>query len=660
MSEMSTTVPSPEGISVAPPSNLSVAPDSTQGLSLRWSQGLTGTVPAGYNIYKNGQYIGTVTGEVFNDILWVSGISASYYVVAFSASSFFSVPSITVNVDPNGTPLGLDVGAPSAAVDLASATATAPPAPANLVVSRSGQSGLSLTWTEALSPTALGGFNVYRDGRFLTTVKAPSFVDTTASRQIGHAYDVVAFDLVGNLSPPSATVSVNSQGKVLPADTSPPSVVTGLAIAVSGSSGLLLSWNASTDNVANAGYNVYQDGTYVTTVQTTSYTANNLALGSTHYFDVVAFDASNNYSIPSALIAATVPGAAASPTIDLSQFKLTFNDEFNTFVSSPNGSGGGWATTLWGLRTLAANNETEYYSDSSVGADPFSDQNGILTISASPGSHSGGLSYTSGAITTLGHFYQTFGYFEIRAELPSGAGMWPAFWLTPETGGSPPELDIMEAFGAPNANSEGGAYAYHWAVHSNTISSGSTGAWAAVPADLYTGFHTYGVDWEPNTTTFYFDGEKVSSIATPTDMNVPMAIIANLAVGGSWAGPAAGEAANMQIDYIRAYSHNPAAATPIPVPTITGDVPASQTVASVTSPAQMSFIGAPQQPSGTTFAPASLGIAATDFAPSNPYACTTNTSAVLAATGGAASLYDTITGRSTDMISVRDNSVTAL
>src|SRR5476649_2281750 len=145
-------------------------------------------------------------------------------------------------------------------------------------------------------------------------------------------------------------------------------------------------------------------------------------------------------------------------TLNLSNFKLSFDHEFNTFTSSPSGANGAWQTTFYfGGRTLSGNGEQEFYSDSSVGSNPFSLQNGALQISATPGGNSAGLPYTSGLITTEGNFTQTYGYFEMRAQLPAGQGMWPAFWLLPADKSWPPELDPLEAFGATNANGEGGA-----------------------------------------------------------------------------------------------------------------------------------------------------------------------------------------------------------
>ena len=256
--------------------------------------------------------------------------------------------------------------------------------------------------------------------------------------------------------------------------------------------------------------------------------------------------------------------------INLSGYKLTFDDEFNSFSSNGpsnyqvTGHTGTWDTTYsYGERKL--NDEVQMYSDSTVGVNPFSTSGGVLDIHAAPSadpSKTQGQTYTSGAITTFHSFAQQYGYFEMRAELPQGAGMWPAFWMLPVEHVWPPEIDVLEAFGATNANGEGGAYS----IHAGPIQTGvgGLGGWASTNgANLYTQYNTFGVDWQADKMTFYFNGQSYMSMATPSDFNQPMFLLANLAVGGHWAGAPAGQAGDLKIDYIRAFSrdgYNPAIA----------------------------------------------------------------------------------------------------
>ena len=258
---------------------------------------------------------------------------------------------------------------------------------------------------------------------------------------------------------------------------------------------------------------------------------------------------------------------------------LTFAAEFDSFTPW-NGTTGldtvgapQWSTKIHATGTMPYNDELQYYvaaSDGTAGGtaglpDPFHVADGLLTITAAaaaPGIRDAieGQAYTSGMLNTYHTFSQTFGYFEIRAQLPAAQGMWPAFWMLPADGSWPPELDVMEMVGgAPNilrntvhSQVSGGhrVDATHYLDESNV----------AVP-DMTSGFHTYGIDWEPDTITWYYDGQPTFQAATPADLNTPMYLIANLAVGGAWAGdPDGTNPAQMTIDYIRGYASAPDAA----------------------------------------------------------------------------------------------------
>ena len=72
-------------------------------------------------------------------------------------------------------------------------------------------------------------------------------------------------------------------------------------------------------------------------------------------------------------------------------------------------------------------------------------------------------------------------------------------------------------------------------AHSNATGvHTSQGTMAFIP-DTADGFHTYGVLWTATDLTWYVDDMAVFHAATPADMNKPMYMLANLALGG-WSG----------------------------------------------------------------------------------------------------------------------------
>ena len=253
---------------------------------------------------------------------------------------------------------------------------------------------------------------------------------------------------------------------------------------------------------------------------------------------------------------------------------LTFSDEFNTF-SIWNGSSGTWQTSYpWSPAsggTNAPNGELQWYINPAYAptssVNPFSISGGILDIEAAPASATiksiTGLPYTSGIITTNHSFAQTYGYFEMRAQLPTGQGIWPAFWLLPTDLSWPPEIDVMEVIGSrPNE--------LNTTVHyGNELSKG----FVTTVSGMTNGYHTYGVDWQKDYITWFFDGAQVAKTATPAGLDKPMYMLANLAVGGSWPGSPDSSTpfpSELKIDYIRAYAAAPnGGGTPPPSPTPT-------------------------------------------------------------------------------------------
>ncbi|MCH7541724.1 hypothetical protein IH981_03040, partial [Patescibacteria group bacterium] len=91
-----------------------------------------------------------------------------------------------------------------------------------------------------------------------------------------------------------------------PPDTLPPSAPTGLKAKIVSSSRVDLTWNASTDNVAVAGYRVYRNGALRKTQTGRSYSDRSIKLGTKYTYYVKAYDSSGNVSSRSNLVSVTI------------------------------------------------------------------------------------------------------------------------------------------------------------------------------------------------------------------------------------------------------------------------------------------------------------------------------------------------------------------
>jgi chitodextrinase len=106
-----------------------------------------------------------------------------------------------------------------------------------------------------------------------------------------HTWTAKAFDWAGR-SATSAPVDVT----VAVGDASAPTAPTSLLATSTTETSVSLSWQASTDDVGVAGYRIYVGATAAATTSVTSYTASDLACGTSYMFGVEAYDAAGNVS----------------------------------------------------------------------------------------------------------------------------------------------------------------------------------------------------------------------------------------------------------------------------------------------------------------------------------------------------------------------------
>ncbi len=211
------------------------------------------------------------------------------------------------------------------------------------------------------------------------------------------------------------------------------------------------------------------------------------------------------------------------------------------------------------------NNELEYYRGENVDV-----ADGYLTLTARE-EYYGGRYFTSGKIQSSGKQTFVYGRIEMRAKIPTGGGMWPAFWMMPEDdvyGGwaASGEIDIMESVNDADQISGTLHFGGSWPDNAQT-----GGSYAPGGVDFSDDFHIYAIEWEEEEIRWYVDDVHYStkyssqwySTGAPGNDLAPFDqeffLILNAAVGGDYPGctyPACITADLPQefvIDYVRVY-----------------------------------------------------------------------------------------------------------
>lgn len=161
------------------------------------------------------------------------------------------------------------------------------------------------------------------------------------------------------------------------------------------------------------------------------------------------------------------------------------------------------------------------------------DGQGNLVITA----RNDGGNFTSGRVVTRGKLEFGFGTVSARIKLPTGQGIWPAFWMLganidevgwPQCG----EIDIIELINEPNT--------YHVALHAPGGDPEAKGPIADLSAD----FHDYWMTRTEDSITIGIDDDALASFSpeslppdSPWVFGGPMFVLLNVAVGGTWPGP---------------------------------------------------------------------------------------------------------------------------
>lgn len=246
-------------------------------------------------------------------------------------------------------------------------------------------------------------------------------------------------------------------------------------------------------------------------------------------------------------------------TVQQAGWTLSWSDEFDGTAIDP----AKWNVTNSSTSTYGGT--AAYYRPQNVVV-----ADGVATLWARRESFSG-KSYTSGAITGQGKWTVGPGDFrlEVRADLPTGAGVWPAIWTregsmpNPDTG---VEVDIVELLGhEPTRIYE---VQHVWQAGTHLRRPAYCDAWGG---DWTTGFHTFTFEREAGTMRWLIDGQ-VRCTSTQDLPVQPSYLMINISLGGAWpdiTSPLTAATPMPQafaIDYVRVYAKGTVTPPPPPQP----------------------------------------------------------------------------------------------
>ena len=193
--------------------------------------------------------------------------------------------------------------------------------------------------------------------------------------------------------------------------------------------------------------------------------------------------------------------------------------------------------------------------------------------------------YNSGSIRTHGKREFLYGKLEIKAKLPKGKAVFPAFWtlgadftldgkIKGEQGHGWPitgEIDIMELIGSEIDGAAGNRTVYqtiHYGPTEDNVGKFSGSGTSHTINEIFNDdFHTFAFDWHEDRMDWYVDDVLVRSVPYANDpmakdiFSKPQYIQLNLAMGGAWPGHVGDGLAGteFEIDYV-SYSQTAAQA----------------------------------------------------------------------------------------------------
>ena len=306
-------------------------------ISLSWSTPASDDTITGYKLYRDTNYIKTVTGTSTTDAPPNYGQTYSYTVSAVS---------------------NVGEGSQSTSVNAVRGVPPNPPTNVSTVINNPDPNPLDVTITWS-SPTNVGtgtltGFQIWRDGVLITTTGlVTSYTDTVPSSGT-YSYEVKAVSTHG-----TSTAS-NSSSQTTP---NVPNAISDLSATVDSDTQISLSWTVPNNGgSAITGYKVFQDGVQIATPTSASHVVTGLTSNTQYTFKVIAVnnagDSADSNLVTPTTYQAVVGSINVSSTVQGATVKFDFSGNVTSGTPTPNFN---TFTLKEGATVLASNISTPYY-----------------------------------------------------------------------------------------------------------------------------------------------------------------------------------------------------------------------------------------------------------------------------------------------------------
>lgn len=163
--------------------------------------------------------------------------------------------------------------------------------------------------------------------------------------------------------------------------------------------------------------------------------------------------------------------------------------------------------------------------------------------------------YSTGFVNSRNQFAADHGVAEARIKGLKGTGFISAFWMLPQAGGWPPELDVLELLGKDTKTPTGTIW---W---DNGSGPQADSGWYSPGVDYSADFHTFSVTWDRSSVHWYVDGVEMRKAFTDpskiTDKKMYLELETSVGdPSDTWTGPpdaSTSADASMQVDYVRVW-----------------------------------------------------------------------------------------------------------